>query len=73
MKYIVKWITYTQFCGMDYYGEDDSLEFDEEIEEEYENEEEARKEAKKNKYGHRGQLVEVYINGSLEREYEKWN
>lgn len=71
MKFVVKWITYTQFCGMDYFGADDSLETDEEIEEEYDTYEEALKEARKNKYGHRGQFVEVYINNSWEREYEK--
>ena len=71
MKYIVKWITYNQFCGMDYFGADDSLEEDEEIEEEYDTYEKALTEARKNKYGHRGQFVEVYINGSWEREYER--
>lgn len=64
MKYIVKWITYIQYFG----GE---IETDEEIEEEYDTYEEALKEARKNKYGHRGQFVEVYINNSWEREYER--
>lgn len=63
MKYIVKWITYIQYFG----GE---IESDEEIEEEYDTLEEAQKEARKNKYGCRGQFVEVYINDKLVREYE---
>ena len=71
MKYVVKWVVYTQFCGMDYFGADDSLEEDETIEEEYSTYEQAQTEARKNKYGHRGQFVEVYINDSLKREYER--
>lgn len=70
MKHIAKWITYTQFCGVDYYGTDDSLEVDEEIEEEYDTWNEARVEANKRKYGHRGQYVEVYVDDELVKEYE---
>lgn len=71
MIYTVKWVTYTQFCGMDYFGADDSLEVDEEIEEEYDNIEEAQKVAhQRNRYGYRGQFVEVYINDEFIRDYE---
>ena len=70
MKYIVKWITYTQFCGIDFFGNDSELQEDEEIEEEYDTYEEAVKEADKDSYGCRGQFVEVYINGKYYRDYE---
>ena len=70
MAHIVKWVTYTQFCGVDFYGDESELEIDEEIEEEYDTLEQAKHEAKKNKYGHRGQFVEVYINDRLERDYD---
>lgn len=66
----VKWITYTQFLG-GYYDDNTELEEDEEIEEEYDNEETAIKEAKKDKYGTRGQFVEVYINDRYFRDYER--
>ena len=59
----VKYITYIQYYG----GE---IESDEEIIEQYDTEEEAKREARKNKYGHRGQFVEVYINGKYFRDYE---
>lgn len=71
MKYIVKWVTYTQFCGVDFFGNDSELEEDETIEEEYDNIEEAQKVAhQRNRYGYRGQFVEVYINGEFIRDYE---
>jgi len=60
----VKFITNIQYVG----GE---IETDEEITEQYDTEEEAKREARKNKYGTRGQYVEVYVNGKWFRDYER--
>ena len=62
-RFVVKYMTYVQYNG----GE---LELDEEIEEEYDTEEIAKTEARKNKYGVRGQYVEVYVNDKYFRDYE---
>lgn len=70
MAHIVKWITYTQFCGVDYFGNDSELETDEEYEEEYDTYEQAKHEARQDKIGTRGQYVEVYIDGKYFRDYE---
>lgn len=68
--YKVTWITYTQFLGMDYYGNDGEIVEDEVIDETYDTHDEAVAQGKKNKYGHKGQLVEVYINDRFLRDYE---
>lgn len=65
----VKYITYTQFLGA--FDDDNELEEDEEIIEEYETLEQAEREARKNKYGHRGQFVEVFVNNEWFRDYER--
>ena len=67
--YIVEFRTYTQYVG--YFDDSDELTEDETIEEEYNTLEDAKREANKNKYGCRGQYVEVYINGEYYRDYER--
>lgn len=67
--YQVKTITYVQFCGM--LDDDDYIEEDECYIDEFETEEEAMNFVEKVRYGHFGQLVEVYLNNRLVREYER--